>query len=309
MGDQRLTKLCDSIELSLKNSCKDKISISFSGGIDSTLIAFLARKYCDVELIAVGVPNAHDINAARSASKLIDMELKIIEVEPNDMITEGMEMQRCLNLSSIEVEFMLPFWIAAKNSTNSILMCGQGADELFGGYARFRAENAEYDLGKEVSELIQRLPDREKKITERFSLELSCPYLSKPVIEAAEKYSQEERIGEVGKEPLRKAALEMGLPKEITQRKKKAAQYGSGSQKAIKSLIKHKIELHFDFESEDIANSVIMATGPENKGWVETDVDGRTVRAIIKAPNLGSLREAAEDFMACVSVAERISKE
>ena len=92
-------------------------------------------------------------------------------------------------------------------------------------------------------------------------------------------------------------------------RKKKAAQYGSGSQKAIKSLIKHKIELHFDFESEDIANSVIMATGPENKGWVETDVDGRTVRAIIKAPNLGSLREAAEDFMACVSVAERISKE
>ena len=309
MGDQRLTKLCDSIELSLKNSCKDKISLSFSGGIDSTLIAFLARKYCDVELIAVGVPNAHDINAARSASKLIDMELKVIEVEPNDMITEGMEMQRCLNLSSIEVEFMLPFWIAAKNSTNSILMCGQGADELFGGYARFRAENAEYDLGKEVSELIQRLPDREKKITERFSLELSCPYLSKPVIEAAEKYSQEERIGEVGKEPLRKAALEMGLPKEITQRKKKAAQYGSGSQKAIKSLIKHKIELHFDFESEDIANSVIMATGPENKGWVETDVDGRTVRAIIKAPNLGSLREAAEDFMACVSVAERISKE
>ena len=309
MGDQRLTKLCDSIELSLKNSCKDKISLSFSGGIDSTLIAFLARKYCDVELIAVGVPNAHDINAARSASKLIDMELKVIEVEPNDMITEGMEMQRCLNLSSIEVEFMLPFWIAAKNSTNSILMCGQGADELFGGYARFRAENAEYDLGKEVSDLIQRLPDREKKITERFGLELSCPYLSKLVIEAAEKYSQEERIGEVGKEPLRKAALEMGLPKEITQRKKKAAQYGSGSQKAIKSLIKHKIELHFDFESEDIANSVIMATGPENKGWVETDVDGRTVRAIIKAPNLGSLREAAEDFMACVSVAERISKE
>ena len=309
MGDQRLTKLCDSIELSLKNSCKDKISLAFSGGIDSTLIAFLARKYCDVELIAVGVPDAHDINAARSASKLIDMELKVIEVEPNDMITEGMEMQRCLNLSSIEVEFMLPFWIAAKNSTNSILMCGQGADELFGGYARFRAENAEYDLGKEVSDLIQRLPDREKKITERFGLELSCPYLSKPVIEAAEKYSQEERIGEVGKEPLRKAALEMGLPKEIAQRKKKAAQYGSGSQKAIKSLIKHKIELHFDFESEDIANSVIMATGPENKGWVETDVDGRTVRAIIKAPNLGSLREAAEDFMACVSVAERISKE
>ena len=53
MGSPRLAKLCDSIELSVKNNCKDKISVSFSGGIDSTLIAFLAREYCDVELIAV----------------------------------------------------------------------------------------------------------------------------------------------------------------------------------------------------------------------------------------------------------------
>ena len=99
MGSPRLAKLCDSIELSVKDSCKDKISVSFSGGIDSTLIAFLAQKHCDVELIAVGIPDAHDLKAARSASELIDMELKVIEVEPKDMIAEGMEMQKCLNLS------------------------------------------------------------------------------------------------------------------------------------------------------------------------------------------------------------------
>ena len=272
------------------------------------MIAFLAQKYCDVELIAVGIPDAHDLKAARSASELIDMELKVIEVEPKDMITEGMEMQKCLNLSSIEVEFMLPFWIAAKNSDNSILMCGQGADELFGGYARFRAEDAEYDLEKEVSDLVNRLPDRENKIAKEFGLELACPYLAESVIKAAGKYSPKERVGKVGKEPLRKAALEMGLPKEIAQRKKKAAQYGSGSQKAIKSLMKHRIEFEFEFETSDIANSVIMATEPENRGWVETNVQENILYAVIKAPNLGSLRETAEDFMACVSVAEKVSK-
>ena len=272
------------------------------------MIAFLAQKYCDVELIAVGIPDAHDLKAARSASELIDMELKVIEVEPKDMITEGMEMQKCLNLSSMEVEFMLPFWIAAKNSDNSILMCGQGADELFGGYARFRTENAEYNLRREVSDLVNRLPDRENKIAKEFGLELACPYLTESVIEAAEKYSPKERVGKVGKEPLRKAALEMGLPKEIAQRKKKAAQYGSGSQRAIKSLMKHRIELEFEFETPDIANSVIMATEPENKGWVETNVQGNILYATIKAPNLGSLRETTEDFMACVSVAEKVSK-
>ena len=308
MGSPRLAKLCDSIKLSVKDSCKDRISVSFSGGIDSTLIAFLAQKHCDVELIAVGIPDAHDLKAARSASELIDMELKVIEVEPKDMITEGMEMQKCLNLSSIEIEFMLPFWIAAKNSDNSILMCGQGADELFGGYARFRAEDAKYDLEKEVSDLVNRLPDRENKIANKFGLELACPYLAESVIEAAEKYSPQERVGKIGKEPLRKAALEMGLPKEIAQRKKKAAQYGSGSQKAIKSLMKHRIELEFQFETPDIANSVIVATEPENKGWVETNVQGNILYAVIKAPNLGSLRETTEDFMACVSVAEKVSK-
>ena len=272
------------------------------------MIAFLAQKYCDVELIAVGIPDAHDLKAARSASELIDMELKVIEVEPKDMIAEGMEMQKCLNLSSIEIEFMLPFWIAAKNSDNSILMCGQGADELFGGYARFRAEDAKYDLEKEVSDLVNRLPDRENKIAKEFGLELACPYLAESVIVAAEEYSPQERIGKIGKEPLRKAALEMGLPKEIAQRKKKAAQYGSGSQKAIKSLMKHRIELEVEFETSDIANSIIMATEPENKGWVETNVQGNILYAVIKAPNLGSLRETTEDFMACVSVAEKVSK-
>ena len=78
MENLRLIKLCESIELSVKNSCKDKVSVSFSGGIDSTLIAFLARKYCAVELIAVGVPDAHDLRAATSAAKKINMELKIL---------------------------------------------------------------------------------------------------------------------------------------------------------------------------------------------------------------------------------------
>ncbi|MEC8875192.1 MAG: KEOPS complex subunit Pcc1 [Candidatus Thermoplasmatota archaeon] len=308
MASQRLIGLCEAIESSVRKSCKDKVSISFSGGIDSALVALLAQKYCDVELIAVGIPNAHDLEAAKSASKLIDMELKTIEVEPGDMVAEGLEIQKCLNLSPIEIEFMLPFWIVAKNSTNSILMCGQGADELFGGYSRFRDENAEYDLGKEVSDLIKRLPEREKKIAGRFGLELSCPYLSDDVVEATEKYSPDERIGKIGKETLRKAALEMGLPKEIANRKKKAAQYGSGSQKAIKSIMRHIVELEFEFESYSIANSVIMATEPENKGWVETKVQGNVLRAVIKAPNLGSLREATEDFMACVSVAEKVSR-
>jgi len=214
-----------------------------------------------------------------------------------------------LELSPIEVEFMLPFWIAAKNSTNPILMCGQGADELFGGYARFRKKDAQKDLAKEVNDLIKRLPDREKKIADSFNRNLSCPYLSKDVIKAAERFTIEERIGKIGKVPLREAASKLKLPKDIANRKKKAAQYGSGSQKAIKDIIKHRIEFNIEFENKKIAESIAKATEPENAGWVETVVKDNEIKATVKADNLGSLREAAEDFMACLSVAEKVSKE
>ena len=309
MKKNRLERLCEAIETSVEESCKEPVTVAFSGGIDSSLVAFLARKFIDVELIAVGTPNSYDLEAATSAAKMIDMKLRTIVVEPSEMVLEGLNMQKELELSPIEVEFMLPFWIAAKNSTNPILMCGQGADELFGGYARFRKKDAQKDLAKEVNDLIKRLPDREKKITDSFNRNLSCPYLSKDVIKAAERFTIEERIGKIGKVPLREAASKLKLPKDIANRKKKAAQYGSGSQKAIKDIIKHRIEFNIEFENKKIAESIVKATEPENAGWVETVVKDNEIKATVKAENLGSLREAAEDFMACLSVAEKVSKE
>ena len=301
--------LCEAIDSSVKDSCKDDVTVSFSGGIDSSLIAFIAKKYCNVELISVGTQNSHDLKASETAAEMMGLKLKKIVVEPEDMMKEAMKLQKNLKLEPIEIEFMLPFWIVAKNSNSSVLMCGQGADELFGGYARFRNLGNKNNLSREVSELIGRIPERERRITEKFGLTLSCPFLSESVIEAGEEYSQEERIGKLGKEPLRRAAVKIGLPKEIAERKKKAAQYGSGSQKAIRKTMKYKIELQLDFESKDVANSVIIATEPENKGWVETKMEGKSVNAVIKAQNIGSLRETFEDFMACVSVAEKISEQ
>jgi len=308
MEDKRLKILCNAIDLTVKESCNNSITVSFSGGIDSTLVAFLAKKYSDVELIAVGTPESHDLEAAKTAAKMIGMDLTVLEIEQNEMVSEGFKMQKEMNLTAIEVEFMLPFWIAAKNSKNPILMCGQGADEVFGGYARFRKNNAVNNLSKEIENLNKRLIDREERITEIFNLKLSCPYLSEDVIRAASLFSEEERIGDIGKVPLRQAAKMLGLPKEIADRKKKAAQYGSGSQKAIRNIIKHKIDFEMIFDSNHIAKSIAKSTEPENKGWVETNVIDNKIKATIKAKNLGSLREATEDFMACISVAEKLTK-
>ena len=73
---------------------------------------------------------------------------------------------------------------------------------------------------------------------------------------------------------------------------------------------KNKIKdlLHQGVESKAVAESIKKATDPENEGWVESSIDNHILKASVKARTMGSLREAAEDFMACVSVAENILK-
>ena len=52
----------------------------------------------------------------------------------------------------------------------------------------------------------------------------------------------------------------------------------------------------------------MVATEPENKGWIETNLEGKKLTATLRAHTIGSLKETAEDFMACVTVAKGISK-
>ena len=233
MSKDKLSEIGQAIEQAVRNDCEKNITVSFSGGIDSALVAFLASKYTNVELIAVGVKDSHDIDAAKSAANIINLDLTVKELNDEELISEAAILQK-LKLTQFEVGFMLPFWVAAKNAKNKILMCGQGADEVFGGYARFRESMKNTNLDEETKSLLKIIPNREQEISKIFGLKLSCPYLSKDVIQASKLYSQEEHIGVVGKEKLRKAAIGLGLSERIANRKKKAAQYGSGSQKVLK---------------------------------------------------------------------------
>ena len=308
MSKDKISEIGLALERAVKNDCEKNITVSFSGGIDSALVAFLASKYTNVELITVGVKDSHDIEAAKTAANIINLTLTIKELSDEELISEAAILQKKLKLTQFEVGFMIPFWVAAKNAKNKILMCGQGADEVFGGYARFRESTENANLDEETRNLLRIIPNREQKISELFGLKLSCPYLSEEVIQASKLYSQKQHIGTVGKEKLRNAAIELGLPEEIANRKKKAAQYGSGSQKVLKKKNRHLINFEIPFESNKIAESIKKATDPENDGWVESYIENNVMKAKVKAQNMGSLRKAAEDFMSCISVAENVLK-
>jgi asparagine synthase (glutamine-hydrolysing) len=80
---------------------------------------------------------------------------------------------------------------------------------------------------------------RDDVITMNNNLELRLPFLDTCLVEYALKIPEEYKIhGERTKIILRDAAKKLGLAEEISERKKKAAQYGSNSHKIIKKLPK-----------------------------------------------------------------------
>ena len=128
------------IENSLKNSIKTKLetakdlSISLSGGIDSTLVLGLIRKTLpDLKINAISIKFAHSTDETPTAKKIADF----FETDHEIISIENYLLELPLAISIIG----LPFWdihwyYIAKNakSKSNFLASGDGGDELFGGY-------------------------------------------------------------------------------------------------------------------------------------------------------------------------------
>jgi tRNA threonylcarbamoyladenosine modification (KEOPS) complex Pcc1 subunit len=67
-----------------------------------------------------------------------------------------------------------------------------------------------------------------------------------------------------------------------------------------------RCELALRFPSEDCAAKVFHAVDQDNCGYVEARQEEETIHAKIEAATLRSLLHTLDDFMSCVSVAEKI---
>lgn len=128
------------IENNLKNSIETtlestkNLTISLSGGIDSTLVLALIRKTLpDLNINAISIKFSDSTDETLTAKKIADffeVDHKVIDVE-NYLL----DLPAAINIIG------MPFWdihwyYIAKNAKNksSFLASGDGGDELFGGY-------------------------------------------------------------------------------------------------------------------------------------------------------------------------------
>lgn len=236
IGEELLARLDGAVSRAIGRA--PAIGVAFSGGLDSTLLAELARKRCEVGLYAVGYPGSRDLREARRVAGHAELSLR--EIRLTDlMVISGLRAFRTVvrDADSHIASFELPLLFVCSLMRERVLLSGQGADELFGGYARYlRDDDPEATMATDLRRLLAQGWPREARLALKFNRLLRCPYLDPEVREFAATLPISRKIcGGVRKVALREAARAAGLGS-LLLRQKSAAQYGTGIAQAMRRL-------------------------------------------------------------------------
>ena len=220
-----------------------RVAVSFSGGLDSSIVAHCAAKHSDVILCSAYSSGSRDEKQSEVVAEKLDLPIVSEALTPEDIRRE----LKALDLPFDPTPMDRSLWciysttarLARENGAKTILL-GQLADELFGGYVKYvRATEEGGVLAAEtmMEEDLARCGEvglvRDELACSRHA-EPRFPFADESVASFALSISPDFKIrGGTRKPVLREAAKHLGLPEEVAESPKKAAQYSSGILKLL----------------------------------------------------------------------------
>jgi asparagine synthase (glutamine-hydrolysing) len=238
-----ILELSGLISRAVERTLEERIAVSFSGGIDSTVIASIARKHAQVELFTAGVAGSEDLEYAEKVASELGLPLRKVVIEESSAMEAYGKIHAMLPLDLLKVEILVPVYLAsaeASKRNHSVMLFGSAAEELFVGYERYFAYR---DEGKDVDSILRdeyrTLPQRDmawvKRVCRGFGIEARFPLYNKELADLMFSVPIEERMDdrELKKSALREAGKMLGVPALSIGRRKRAMQYGSGIHKLL----------------------------------------------------------------------------
>ncbi|MEE1064063.1 MAG: asparagine synthase B [Paludibacteraceae bacterium] len=254
------TSNIDELRSALENAVKRQLmtdvpyGVLLSGGLDSSIVSAIAKKYASQRVesgdkqgawwpqlhsFAVGLKGAPDLLAAKKVADHIGT----VHHEINFTVQEGLDAVRDViyHIETYDVTTVrasTPMYLLArviKSMGIKMVLSGEGADEIFGGYLYFhKAPNAE-ELHKETVRKLSKLHMydclRANKSLSAWGVEGRVPFLDKEFMDVAMRLNPKDKlsgtVGKIEKWILRKA-FEDYLPEEVAWRQKEQFSDGVG---------------------------------------------------------------------------------
>lgn len=233
---------------------KNKFGVFFSGGVDSSLIAFLCKKAnADFICYSVGIKDSPDIIAAKKASQLLNLNWKFKEYsleELEQLFIRTVKLFKNCQLPTVNCKpNVLSVGVAAvviaaadlaKQDGITTLFGGLGSEEIFAGYERHAiAKDINEECWNGLRNMWGRDFTRDAAVGKALNLTVLVPFLDEDLIVKAMGLDGNCKIKNGHKKfVLREIAESLGLPNEIAWRKKQAAQYGSKFDLAMEKIAK-----------------------------------------------------------------------
>lgn len=250
-----LEELKEAFEKAVKSHLMSDVpyAVLLSGGLDSSLVSAVAARYVAKRVedgdksdawwprlhsFAVGLDGAPDLIAAKKVADMIGT----VHHEIHFTIQEGLDAIRDViyhleTFDTTTIRAATPMYLMTRKIKAmgiKMVLSGEGADEIFGGYLYFhKAPNAK-ELHEETVRKLDRLYmfdcARANKATSAWGVEARVPFLDKNFLDVAMRLNPEDKMclgGRMEKWILRKAFDDdTYLPPEVLWRQKE--QFGDG---------------------------------------------------------------------------------
>jgi asparagine synthase (glutamine-hydrolysing) len=233
LDPQRLSRLDRAFDRAVER-CLDPTSggtVLYSGGIDSSLVAQAAARVGPVRLLTVGVEGSPDLPAAAEGAGLLGLPWTAKVVGPTE-VDGALAAHDLRDRPEPARSVLTSLALGIGFSPTDRVLVGQGADELFGGYAHFRGldrKGAGLRRDADWRTLVEVDWPATVAIAGRLGKDVQAPFLDAEFHREAGAIPLEPvEASELTKPALRVWAVHRGLPEGLVRRPKKAIQYGSG---------------------------------------------------------------------------------
>lgn len=224
------------------------VGVFISGGLDSSLVASIAKKSLPRDYVfhsfSCGLEGSPDIASAQKVADYLGTEHHVLTFTVEDGLNALRDIIYHLETYDITtVRASTPMYLLSKLCKQyvKVVLSGEGADEVFGGYLYFHNADSEQEFYEETVGRVKKLYTadvlRGDRSTAAESLELRVPFLDRDFLDVAMSFSVKDKMTNKG-ERIEKWAMRHSfaeefcgleyLPEEILMRPKEQFSDGVG---------------------------------------------------------------------------------